>query len=174
MEIIKTSIEWARNEVFSSAFFILFGALFLSASAGFWQLGKTDLAKAYVVPTLIAGTLLLVIGIGLVFSNQRRLATFEEAYRQNPVAFVESEIVRTEKTIKEYQNVVFTAIPIIIIVAALCIIFINGATWRASMIITIAMMSVILIIDSNAKQRMEAYHQKLIEARAYFKQHNTP
>ena len=45
MEILKLAIEWAKAEVFSSRFFIAFGVLFISASIGFWQLGKTELAK---------------------------------------------------------------------------------------------------------------------------------
>jgi len=46
MELIKLSTEWAKAEVFSTRFFILFAILFLIVSIGFWQLGKTDLAKS--------------------------------------------------------------------------------------------------------------------------------
>lgn len=52
MELLKFATEWAKSEVFSSRFFILFALLFLSASIGFWQLGKSEIAKAYVIPTL--------------------------------------------------------------------------------------------------------------------------
>ena len=45
MEILKTATDWAKAEVFSTTFFILFGIGFVAASIGFWQLGKTDLAK---------------------------------------------------------------------------------------------------------------------------------
>ena len=55
MELIKLSVDWAKAEVFSSTFFILFGTLFIAASVGFWQVGKTDLARAYITPTLVAG-----------------------------------------------------------------------------------------------------------------------
>jgi len=73
MEIIKTSIDWAKAEIFSSSFFILFGIVFVAVSIGFWQLGKTDLAKAYIIPTAVAGVLLLTIGIGLVYANKTRV-----------------------------------------------------------------------------------------------------
>lgn len=69
MEIIKTSIDWAKAEIFSSSFFIVFGIVFVAVSIGFWQLGKTDLAKAYIIPIAVAGVLLLTIGIGL-YKNQ--------------------------------------------------------------------------------------------------------
>ena len=69
MEILKTATDWAKAEVFSSTFFIIFGIAFVLASIGFWQLGKTDMAKAYIIPTLVAGSLLLTIGLGLFLST---------------------------------------------------------------------------------------------------------
>lgn len=37
MELVKLATEWAKAEVFSTRFFILFALLFLIASIGFWQ-----------------------------------------------------------------------------------------------------------------------------------------
>ena len=161
MEIIKASVEWAKAEVFSSTFFILFGVIFIVASAGFWQLGKTDLAKAFVMPALISGILLMVIGIGLVYSNNARIKNFPSSYESDSSAFVLTEKNRAAKTISEYKTIVFKIIPIIIILAALLIIFIESAQWRAIGITIIAMMIVILIIDSNAYSRIEAYSRQL-------------
>ncbi len=114
MEILKTATDWAKAEVFSSTFFIVFGVLFVAASIGFWQLGKTDLAKAYIIPTLVAGALLLTIGFGLVFTNKARISSFAVDYNQDASAFVKSEIVRVDNTLKEYKTVVFKVIPLII------------------------------------------------------------
>lgn len=161
MEILKIAVEWAKAEVFSTRFFIFFAILFLIVSIGFWQLGKTDIAKAYIIPTLVAGVLLLTIGLGLFFTNKSRIKEFETAYNSDSSAFIASEIARTERTLKEYETVVFKAIPIIIIAAALLIIFINTPTWRAISITTIAMMIVILLIDGTAHARIEAYHKHL-------------
>lgn len=162
MDILKTSIEWAKTEAFSSIFFIVFGVLFVLATIGFWQLGKTDVAKAFIVPTLVAGVLLLVIGFGLYFSNQSMLTSFPTAYNSDASAFVQSEITRTENIMKEYQTVVFKIIPLIIVVAALLIIFVDKSIWRAISITTIAMMVVLLLVDINANARLEAYHQELV------------
>ena len=161
MEILKLATEWAKSEVFSTRFFIIFAILFLIASIGFSQLGKTDIAKAYIIPTLVAGILLLTIGLGLFYTNKTRIKEFETAYNKDALAFVESEISRAESTLKEYKTVVFKAIPLIIIVAALLIIFINTPTWRAISITTIAMLIVILLVDGIAHARIEAYHKKL-------------
>ncbi|QDO95449.1 hypothetical protein FNB79_16215 [Formosa sediminum] len=161
MDILKTATDWAEDELFSTPFFILFGIVFAVASLGFWQFGKTDIAKAYIIPTLVAGVLLVTIGLGLFFTNKSRVKEFETAYHANKAEFITTELARAESILKEYQTIVFKAIPIIIITAALLIIFINTPTWRAISITTIAMMIVILLIDGTAHARIEAYKAQL-------------
>lgn len=162
MDILKTAIDWAKAEVFSTSFFIVFGTVFIIASVGFWQLGKTDLAKAYVIPTLIAGALLLIIGVGLVYTNNTRITEFETAYNSDSSAFVESEFTRIENTLKEYKTVVFTAIPLIIAACALVLVFVNTPAWRARMITSIAMLVIILLIDGTAHARIVEYKEQLL------------
>lgn len=162
MEILKTATNWAKAEIFSTQFFIFFGILFLISTLGFWKLGKTELAKAFILPTLIAGILLLIIGFGLFFNNKSRLANLEANYTQGASAFVQSEIVRTKKTMDEYQTIVFKVIPVIIAFAALAIVFLDKPIWRAISITTIAFMIVLLLVDSNANARMEAYQEQLL------------
>lgn len=163
MELLKLAIEWAKSEVFSTRFFIVFAILFLIASVGFWQLGKTDIAKAYIIPTLVAGVLLMTIGLGLFFTNKSRVIQFEKAYHANATAFYESEMERTEATLKEYQNVVFKGIPVIMILASLGILFLHNPIWRAICITTIAMLVVILLVDGTAHGRIKNYQEKLMQ-----------
>ena len=165
MDILKAATDWAKAEVFSSVFFILFGVGFVLAGIGFWQLGKTDIARAYIFPALVSGALLLTIGIGLFFTNKSRITDFEAAYNSDTSAFVKSEIVRTEKSLNEYKIIVFKVIPLIIVVSALLIIFIDKPIWRAISITTIAMMMVILLVDSNANARLETYTEQLISVK---------
>lgn len=162
MDILKTATDWAKAEIFSSSFFIVFGILFVIASIGFWQLGKSDLAKAYIIPTAVAGVLLLTIGIGLVYANITRISSFEEDYNKDASAFVQSEIERVEGTLKEYKTIVFTAIPLIIIAFALILFFVNTPTWQAISITTIAMLIVILLIDGTAHARIADYKKQLV------------
>ena len=84
MELLKLATEWAKAEVFSTRFFIFFAIGFLIASIGFWQFGKTDLAKAYIIPTLIVGILLLIIGSGLNYTNIQRVKQFEMDFNTCP------------------------------------------------------------------------------------------
>jgi len=161
MDVLKLAIEWAKAEVFSTRFFIAFAILFLIASIGFWQLGKTETARAYIIPTLIAGVLLMTIGLGLFYTNKSRITQFEKAFNEDASAFVTSEFIRIEKAINEYKTIVFKGIPIIIILASLLIIFVHKPIWRASAITTIAMMVVILLIDGTAHDRINTYKKQL-------------
>ena len=161
MDILKAATDWAKAELFSTPFFMLFGVVFLVASFGFWQLGKTDMARAYIVPTVVAGALLLIIGLGLFFTNKSRISQFEQAYNTDVSAFVNSELERSESTLKEYSTIVFTAIPIIIAVCSLVLIFVNSPIWKASMITTIAMLVVILLVDGTAYARIDGYNKQL-------------
>ena len=125
-------------------------------------MGKTELAKAFIYPTLVAGILLMIIGAGLVYSNKSRIANFPTAYESDASAFVKTEVIRADKTMAEYQTAVFRVIPLIIVVAALLFVFIDKPMWRAISMSTIAMMVVILSIDTNANARMEVYKEKLV------------
>lgn len=161
MEILKSATDWVKAELFSTPFFVLFGIGFMIASLGFWHLGKTEMARAYIIPLLVVGSLLVIIGLGLFFNNKSRLTNFPKDYQDNATEFVESEITRTEATLKEYRNVVFRGIPIIIIICSVVILFVDKPVWRASMISIIAMLVVILLIDGNAHSRIYDYNQQL-------------
>ena len=161
MDILKASTDWAKAELFSTPFFVIFGVLFLVGSLGFWQLGKSELARAYIIPMLVAGTLLTIIGLGLFFTNKARIGQFEKAHSENPAAFVASELDRADRTMKEYQNIVFTGIPIIIVACAIGLRIFSSPTWRASLITAIAMLVVILLIDGTAHVRIQNYEQQL-------------
>ena len=165
MDILQVATDWAKAELVSTSFFILVGIAFVLASFGFWQFGKTDLARAYIIPILVAGAFLMTVGFGLFFTNKARISQFETAYKTDALAFVDSELARAEGTLKEYKTVVFTAIPIIIVVCGLVIFFVSTPVWRASMISTIAMLAVILLIDGLAHARIDNYNTELLKAK---------
>ena len=161
MELLKLASACAKAEVFSSKFFILFGVLFLLSSYGFWQLGKTDLAKAFISPLCICGILLLLIGGGLTYTNLSREKEFPVAYEEDAAVFLQMEIARADKTIKEFELVVLTIIPAIIAVLSLVFIFFENPNARAISMSVMAMMIVILLIDTGAYTRMKAYKYQL-------------
>lgn len=165
MDILKIATDWAKAELVSTSFFIIVGIVFVMASFGFWQFGKTDLARAYIIPILIAGAFLMAVGFGLFFTNKGRITQFETAYKTDPATFVDSELARAESTLKEYKNIVFTGIPFLIVACGLIIFFTKAPIWRASAISFIAMASVILLIDGLAHARIDEYNQELLKAK---------
>ena len=112
----------------------------------------------------MAGILLLIIGSGLNYTNIQRVKQFEKDFNTDASVFYQSEIERSEGTLKEY-TVVFKVIPILIIIAALLILFVNTPTWRAISITTIAMLIVILLVDGTAYSRIESYNKELRDDR---------
>lgn len=162
--ILKTAMEWAKAETFSSAFFALFGILFLIAGFCFWQYGKTDTAKAYIIPFIVVGGLLVILGAGLVISTQWRLAGFPAAFNADAAGFVAAEIARVDKTIDGYDNAVTRGIPIIILISAAILMFMKSPVWQAGAVAVIAMMAIILLVDTNATARLADYKEQLVEA----------
>ena len=163
IDILKAAIDWARAEMLSSAFFALFGVLFLLASFCFWQVGKTDTTKAFVIPLVVAGTLLVILGVGLVISTQIRLTGFSPAFNADTAAFITSEVQRADRTMSGYETAVFRVMPIIVIIAAGLLLVLQSPLWQASMIVVIGMMAVIMVIDTNANARLGDYKAKLLQ-----------
>lgn len=164
MDIAKTASDWARFEMHSAAVFIAFGLAFLLAGIGFRQLATTDLSRAFTVPMLVAGGLLLILGLGLFFPVQARLAAIPTAQAGDSAAFLATEIARADKVLNDYRIAVFRAFPAIIALCALAIPFLDGPLWRASLITAIAMFTVLILIDSNANARLGAYRAQLSHA----------
>ena len=164
IDILKVTLEWAKAEIISSSFFAIFGIGFLVASYCLWQMGKTDTAKAYIIPLLVTGSLLIVIGVGLVISNQMRLSNFPIAYSTDAAEFLALEIARADKTISGYGTAIFKVLPGIVLVSAVIMMIKTTPFWQASCVSVIAMMAVILLIDTNAVARMENYKMVLLQA----------
>ena len=161
MDILKLSTDWAKAEVFSAKITLLLSLLFFLVALGFWQLGKTAMAKAFVWPMLVSGVLIVAVSAGLYFANKPRVTQFEAAYNTDAKIFIQTETARTAKSQNDL-SLVFKILPLIIIAAALLIMFVNVPLWRAIGITVIALMTVLLFIDSNTDARNTAYHKRLI------------
>jgi len=164
MEIIKLSTDWARAEVFSAKMVGLMSLAVFLIVLGFWQLGKTPMARALVWPLLVAGLFLVAVSAGLYFANKPRIAQFETAYKNDADAFTKSEIERTAKS-KHDLALVFKILPAIIIAASLLIMFSQAPLWRAIGVTTVLLMALLMLIDSNTDARNTAYHHELLTAK---------
>ncbi len=164
MDILKTAVLWAKAEMVSSAFFAIFAIVFLAASFGFWQVGKTEVARAYVIPTAVAGVLLLILGVGLVVQSYGHTASFPKAYIADATAFVTDELTRTEAVLAQYRSAVFKVIPLSLAVCAVLFVFVTPPIWRACLVSAMSMLLVILMVDTNAIARLSDYKATLLEA----------
>ncbi len=161
MDVVKTASNWARAEMISSALFAVIGVLFMLVSLSLWQLGRTDMARAFVLPGLVAGGLLVVLGVGLFIPAQTRLGAIPAAYGADPGAFLSAEIARADKVLNDYRIAAFRVFPAIIALCALLIPFVDAPAWRAALITAIAMFTVLIVIDGSANTRLQDYRQQL-------------
>ena len=160
MDILKLSTDWAKSEIFSSKIVWLFSVIETLAALGFWHLGRTPMAKAFVWPLLMAGLFIALVGAGLFLANNPRIDQFEKEYRLDPDAFVQSEIQRTEKSRREL-SLVFKILPVVIVIAAIVILVMPASIWRAIAITVIVNAAFLMIVDSNTEARNNIYHHKI-------------
>ncbi|MBP3227749.1 MAG: hypothetical protein J6M53_03070 [Bacteroidaceae bacterium] len=162
MDILNYSLDWARGEVFSDKIIALISVFVLACAAGFYFLGRTQMARAYWLPLCVSGVLLLVVAGGLFAANHPRIASFERQYNENPAAFVEAELARTATSEHDLNLIVYTVLPIAVIVcAALVIGFKESIHVRAWLIVLMVLGSFLMIVDSNTRARNAAYRAEL-------------
>lgn len=161
MDILKASTDWAKAELMSHGFFALFGVMFMVASLGFWQRGETDMARAFVIPTLVAGILLLILSGGLFYGTWKSFAGFAPAFTEDSAGFGVSEIERVDKTMAQHATAVFKVMPLMVAGAALLIVVLHGPSWRAAMITAIVFLGLVIAVDSNANARLGTYKAAL-------------
>jgi ABC-2 type transport system permease protein len=164
MDILKTSTDWAKAELWSNGFFALFGVMFVVASLLFWSRGETDMAKAFVLPMFVAGVLMLILGGGLFYGSWKYWAGFGPAIAEDGAGFIASEIERVDRTKGQYGTAVFKVMPLMIAAAAVLIVFVHSPGWRAAFITANVFLGLIMLIDSNANARLEAYKETLVSA----------
>lgn len=162
MDILKLSTEWAKAELFSAKMVWLFSFIVLLSAAGFALWGKTVMAKAFVIPLIVSGLFLIVVGVGLYAANKPRIEQFEKEFHADAEGFIKKEIVRTTKSQGELK-MVFKILPAIIIVSALLMMFFSSPYGRTITVTLIATGVFLMIIDSNTEARNNSYREELIK-----------
>ncbi|HEY1871514.1 MAG TPA: hypothetical protein VGG71_10675 [Chitinophagaceae bacterium] len=165
MDLLKFSIDWARAEVFSARIVWLFSIITLLCAIGFSFWGKTPMAKAFVIPLIVAAIFLVSVGIGLYAANHSRIAQFEKDYKLDAKAFISKEIARTSDS-QGQLKLVFRILPVIAVVAAILLVIFTSPHWRAITVTTLLLAAFLMAVDSNTEARNDAYHEQLIKHRA--------
>ena len=154
MDLLKISLEWAKDEVFSARFFILFGFFFVCASFGFWQLESRSSQRHLSTPFY----LWFFTYDYWHWANLFQYSTFkffEKAYDADLQAFTATEIERVDKTMAEFELIVFKVIPYIIIFCALIFVLFDQSLSRAICLSIIGMMVVIMLVDAHSYMRLK-------------------
>ncbi|AJW62089.1 hypothetical protein OZ664_05860 [Elizabethkingia sp. HX WHF] len=163
MDILKLSTEWAKAELVSAKIVWLFSLVILLSAGGFSLWGKTIMAKAFIIPLIVSGVLLIAVGTGLYAANKPRLAQFEKDYKSNTANFLEKEINRTMKSDHDFK-MVFIILPAIAIIAAILLMLFPTPNWRAASITTILLVTFLMGVDSNTSARNNVYLQQLLKS----------
>lgn len=160
MDIVKLSTEWARSEVFSAKIIALLSIVVLLTAVGFFYFGKTQMARAFIIPMLVSGVFLVAVSAGLYFANQPRIEKFEKEFIENPKDFVQKEIQRTEKSNNDFK-LVFQILPLLAIVGSLLIFFLKNPHWKAIGIVLVLLSALLMLIDANTAARNDNYLNEL-------------
>ena len=114
--------------------------------------------------TPVMASISLVLGIGLTVPNYLRLSSFPGAFQADAAIFIADELARVDKTMNGYNNALFVIFPAIIMACAVILMIMRTAIWQASAISVIAMIAILLVIDSNANARLGTYKAELEQA----------
>ena len=118
------------------------------------------MSYSFIWPVFIAGLLIAFVGTGLFFANKPRIDRFQQEYRLDPNAFVQSEMQRTAKS-KGELALVFRIIPVIIILSAGVILVVPGAVARAIAVTVILNTAFLMAVDSNTEARNNIYYYEI-------------
>jgi hypothetical protein len=164
VDVLKLSTDWAKAEIFSAKMVGLYSLLVLLLASGFWQLGKTAMARAFIIPLIVMAILMIAVAAGLYLANKPRISQFQKEVNNDPEVFLQKEVQRTAKSQAEL-GMVFKVLPAIIIIAAFLIIFVPSPQSRAIGITVILLMASLMVVDSNIDARNTAYHRNLLKSK---------
>ena len=88
------------------------------------------MARAFVLPMLVAGVLMPILGGRLFYGTWKGSAGFALMISEDWASFVASEIERVDRTMAQYGMAVFKVMPLMIAAAALLVVFVHGPNWR--------------------------------------------
>ena len=118
------------------------------------------MAHAYIIPLLVTGLLLMILGSGLVVPNYFRLSNLPDTFQANATIFIANELACVDK-----NNARFVIFQTIIIVCIVILMIMRTTIWQDSAISVISMLAILLFVYSNANARFGTYKAGLGQAR---------
>jgi len=162
MEFIVHTLNWTKGELFEAAIITIAGVLIIIAAVAFWKFGSTANARALVIPLLVVGVLSTATGASMVYSNQKRLVEFKQAFRQNPLEFVQQEKQRVEGFQYMY-TVAQTMATVFFVLAVVFLWFTSNRYLHATAIALLLFGLSTLTIDYFSKERANTYYEIVLK-----------
>ena len=159
--MLQNTIDWYGGEILEAKFFIAFGVFLLCSTVLLYIYGNPSSAKALIIPLIVIGILIALLGFGGVYSNSHKIVEVEQSFKQNQKEFVEAEISRVEGL--NYYRPLSIAISLLCFLFAIGILyFVKNIQWQAIAIALILFGSAFTTVNYFANERTITYYNKLI------------
>ena len=163
MKLVEYSVQWAKGESFEGMCITIAGILTLICSVLIWKFGTTVNAKALLIPALVLGILFSTMGSFMMYSNNKRITEFQNAYQTDSAAFIQNE----KKRVEDFQFMYPTSLAIsavCFLITVLAFAYSKNSTFHAiGIALTVFGMSLI-IIDYFSKERAQIYYDHILNA----------
>ncbi|TDQ25753.1 hypothetical protein [Tenacibaculum caenipelagi] len=158
--MIKQTLNWYEGEIFEAKFILAFGIAIVIIAFLFRYFGNTPYAKALLIPLLVAGLIISLIGSLMLMSNQRKMETVEQNFMNDNEQFAKSEKQRVE----DFQYLYPLSLGISVVCFFLTFIFLaftKNMYLHASAIAIALFGLTFIIIDYFSKERANIYYEQI-------------
>ena len=162
MNFLQHTLDWYNGEAFEASLIGIFGVIVLIVALLFWKLGFTPNAKYLVIPLVVFGLLLSIMGTIGFISNKNKLTELKRTEIINEIEFIQSEAERVEGFQWLYTFTIILA-AVSFFLAVCFFIFSNSKQLQAIGIVIILLGLTGLVIDYFSKERADFYYNKILE-----------
>lgn len=156
MDFIDYTLNWCKGEIFEGRMLALFGVIVLIVAVLYWVFGNTSFAKAMIIPFLVLGFFCASGGMGVVYTNQQRIVTFEKQFHTDEAGFIKAEQERIESFLKRYPATMW-GMAATILVGLCCFLLWAGPYGRAVGLAIILFGFSTLFLDHFSEERARNY-----------------
>jgi len=161
MKLVEYSVQWAKGESFEGMCITIAGILTLIFSLLIWKFGTTLNAKALLIPAFVLGLLFSTMGSFMLYSNNKRVTEFQNAYQTDSEVFTKNE----KKRVEDFQFMYPTSLAIsavCFLITIIAFVYSKNPTFHAiGIVLTIFGVSLI-IIDFFSKERAQIYYDHIL------------
>lgn len=156
MTFFDSTIVWAKGEAFEMLVLAVAGVAVLLTAGLLWKFGTTPVGNALPAPLVVVAMIFILSGIGGYVTSPGKIAEFEVAYEESPVAFITAEKTRVENFDVIYRYTIVGA-GLAFFAAILVFSLTLNPIARAVAVALVAIGLAGLVIDMFSKERAVAY-----------------